>query len=180
MSGLAASAAAERNNSKTLANAGLWRRFAAMVYEGVILFGVLMISGLIFSPLADQRHALQYRHGLQAFLFLVLAAYFIGFWSHGGQTIAARSWQVRVVTRAGAALTPWRACARFLLAWMWFLPALALAAAMGWHDARQLYGAMALGMLVYGSLALCLPGRQFLHDQLCGTRLAFAPNPRKQ
>lgn len=167
-------------NSQTLANAGLRRRFAAMVYEAVILFGVLMVSGLIFSPLADQRHALQNRQGLQAFLFLVLAAYFIGFWSHGGQTIAAKTWQVRVVASDGSGLTLWRACARFLIAWLWFVPALAVAAAMGWHDGRQLFGALGVGMLAYGLLALVLPGRQFLHDQLCGTRLAFAPDPQKK
>jgi uncharacterized RDD family membrane protein YckC len=161
-------------------DAGLWRRFAAMVYEAVILFGVLMISGLIFSPLAQQRHALQSRHGLQAFIFLVLAAYFIGFWSYGGQTIAAKTWQVRVVTRDGKGLTLWRACARYLLAWLWFVPALALAGAMGWHEGRQLYGALAVGMLAYALLGMCLPGRQFLHDQLCNTRLVYTPNPGKR
>jgi uncharacterized RDD family membrane protein YckC len=159
--------------------AGMGRRLAAMVYEAVILFGVLMVSGLIFSPLADQRHALEHRQGLQAFLFLVLAAYFIGFWSHGGQTIAAKTWQVRVVMRDGSGLTPWRACARFLLAWSWFVPALAWAGAMGWHEGRQLYGALALGMLGYLLLAWCLPDRQFLHDQLCRTRLAYTPSPGK-
>lgn len=178
MSAPVASATAQLD-PPVLANASLWRRFAAMVYEAVILFGVLMVAGLIFSPLADQRHALQNRHGLQAFIFLVLAAYFIGFWSYGGQTIAAKTWQVRVVNRDGSGLTPWRACARFLLAWLWFVPALALASAMGWHDGRQLYGALAVGMLAYALLALGLPGRQFLHDHLCGTRLAYTPRPRK-
>jgi hypothetical protein len=81
--------------------------------------------------------------------------------------------------RNGAALTPWRACARFLLAWLWFVPALALAGAMGWHDGRQLYGALALGMMGYAMLSLVLPGRQFLHDQLCDTRLAYAPDQHK-
>jgi uncharacterized RDD family membrane protein YckC len=155
--------------------AGLRRRLAAMLYEGVILFGVLMVAGLVYSPIAQQRHALQGRHGLQAFVFLVLAAYFIGFWSHGGQTIAAKTWQVRVITQEGTPLTLWRACARFLLAWLWFLPALLVCAAMGWHDSRTLYGALAVGMLAYGVLGRLLPGRQFLHDHLCHTRLARTP-----
>jgi uncharacterized RDD family membrane protein YckC len=171
--------AAPGQDRPTLANAGLWRRFAAMVYEAVILFGVLMVAGLIFSPLVQQRHALEHRQGLQAFVFLVLAAYFIGFWTYGGQTIAAKTWQVRVVRRDGCGLTLWRACARFLLAWLWFVPALALAGAMGWHDGRQLYGSLAVGMLGYALLALGLPGRQFLHDRICDTRLAYAPDSRQ-
>jgi uncharacterized RDD family membrane protein YckC len=145
-----------------------------MVYEGVILFGVVMIAGLVYSPLANQRHALQGRAGLQAFVFLVLAAYFIGFWTHGGQTIAAKTWQVRVVTLAGAPLGLWRACARYLLAWLWFLPALLLSSLMGWHSSAALYGALAAGVVAYALLALLLPGRQCLHDQFCGTRLAWA------
>jgi uncharacterized RDD family membrane protein YckC len=162
-----------------LADAGLGLRFAAMVYEGVILFGVVMISGLIYSPLAQQTNALHDRHGLQAFVFLVLAAYFIGFWTYGGQTIAAKTWRLRVVTRAGAALGIWRACARFLLAWLWFVPALVLAGLMGWHSGAQLYGALATGMVVYAVVGVCLPGRQFLHDQLCSTRIAItAPDAK--
>jgi uncharacterized RDD family membrane protein YckC len=156
-------------------DASLRRRLAAMVYEGVILFGVVMIAGLVYSPLTGQHHALQGRHGLQAFVFLVLAAYFIGFWSHGGQTIAAKTWQVRIMMRDGRPLTLWRALARFLLAWLWFLPALLTAYVVGLHESRSLYGFLAAGMAAYGALALLLPRRQFLHDHLCETRLARTP-----
>ncbi|MFM2069020.1 MAG: hypothetical protein RLZZ584_3929, partial [Pseudomonadota bacterium] len=142
---------------------------------GVILFGVVMVTGLVYSPLAGQRHALQGRPVLQIILFLVLAAYFIGFWSYGGQTIATKTWQVRVLTRDGGPLTLQRACARFLLSWLWFLPGLMVAGALGWHDGRSIYGALAVGMLGYIVLSLLLPRRQFLHDQLCGTRLARTP-----
>ena len=36
----------------------LRRRLAAFLYEGVLLFGVLMISGYLYSSLSQQRHAL--------------------------------------------------------------------------------------------------------------------------
>ncbi len=55
----------------------LRRRMAAFLYEGVVLFGVLMVVGFIFAVSTDQRHALQYRFGLMATLFLVLALYFM-------------------------------------------------------------------------------------------------------
>jgi len=67
--------------------AGLMRRMAAFTYEGVILFGVLMIAGYLYSTLTGQRHALQGKAGQQFFLFLVLGIYFVWFWSHGGQTV---------------------------------------------------------------------------------------------
>src|SRR5690606_4324287 len=44
---------------------GIARRLASFVYEGVLLFGVVMIAGFLFSTLTQQRHALQGRHGLQ-------------------------------------------------------------------------------------------------------------------
>jgi uncharacterized RDD family membrane protein YckC len=163
------------NPASAWPDASLRRRLAAMVYEGVILFGVVMIAGLIYSPLTEQRHALQGRHGLMAFEFLVLAAYFIGFWSHGGQTIAAKTWQVRIVTRDGRPLTLWRTLARFLLTSLWFLPALLTAYVVGIRSVYDFLGVLAGGMVVYVVLALLLPGRQFLHDHLCETRLARTP-----
>ena len=75
---------------------GLARRIACFVYEGVLLFGVLMIAGYLYSTLTQQRHALSGLHGLQAFLFLVLGIYFVWFWSRGGQTVAMRTWHIRL------------------------------------------------------------------------------------
>ncbi len=93
---------------------GLWRRMACFVYEGVLLFGVVMIAGYLFRPLTQQRHALTGRHGLQAFLFVVLAIYFVWFWSHGGQTVAMRAWHIRVVDVAGRPISQARGLARYL------------------------------------------------------------------
>ena len=38
-------------------------------------------------------------HGLQLFVFLVLGLYFSWFWSHGGQTVAMKTWHIRLLTR---------------------------------------------------------------------------------
>jgi uncharacterized RDD family membrane protein YckC len=153
---------------------GLARRLACFVYEGVLLFGVLMISGYLYSSLTQQRHALHGRHGLQAFLFVVLGIYFIWFWSHGGQTVAMKAWHLRLVARGGTAVGQARALARYLLAWAWFAPALLL---LWWFDAKSLsaiFGGLVAGVLGYALLAWLLPGRQFLHDVICGTRLVDA------
>jgi len=154
-----------------LGTPGLARRLACFVYEGVLLFGVLMISGYLYSSLSQQRNALQGRHGLQAFLFVVLGIYFVWFWSHGGQTVAMKAWHIRLVARDGAALTQARALARYLLAWAWFMPALLALWLSGSNRLGTIGVALIAGVLGYAALAWLDRERQFPHDRLCGTRL---------
>ena len=154
-----------------LVTPSLTRRMAAFAYEGVLLFGVVMIAGYLYSSLTQQRHALQGQRGLQAFLFIVLATYFVWFWSHGGQTVAMRAWHLRLVTHAGLPVRQGRALLRYLASWLWFVPALATAWLAGLHSAAQIFGLMATGVIAYALLALLQPERQFWHDALCGTRL---------
>jgi len=149
----------------------LARRLACFVYEGVLLFGVVVIAGYLYSSLTQQRHALHGQHGLQAFLFLVLGIYFSWFWSHGGQTVAMKTWHIRLVTCEGAPVSQTRAVGRYLLSWVWFLPALAAAHAIGLRSAGGLFSAMAVGVLVYAALSRLHPQRQYWHDAACGTRL---------
>lgn len=150
---------------------GLRRRMAAFVYEGVLLFGVLMIAGYLYSALTQQRHALQGKHGLQAFLFIVLAIYFVWFWTHGGQTVAMKAWHVRLVDARGRPVTQLRALARYVLSWLWFLPALAAVYAAGLHGSGTISVIVLAGVAGYALLALLRPDRQFFHDAICGTRL---------
>jgi uncharacterized RDD family membrane protein YckC len=150
---------------------GLARRLAAFVYEGVLLFGVVMIAGYLYSSLTQQRHALTGQHGMQAFLFLVLGIYFGWFWSHGGQTVAMKAWHIRLVARDGEQVSQGRALARYVLSYIWFMPALVTAWWVPLQSAAAIFGLMIAGVLGYAALALLHPQRQFLHDALCGTRL---------
>ncbi len=154
-----------------LAAPGLAQRLAALIYEGVLLFGVLMAAGLLFSTLTQQRHALNGKAGLQAFVLVVLGTYFSWFWSHGGQTVAMKAWHIRLVRADGAPLSLLHALMRYLLAWLWFLPAWATAHAAGFTSARALTGMTIAGMLAFAALSWLRPDRQFWHDVVCGTRL---------
>jgi len=166
--------------AEALATPGLVRRLAAFVYEGVLLFGVLMIAGYLYSSLTQQHHALQGHTGLQAFLFVVLAIYFVWFWSHGGQTVAMRAWHLRLVTHDGQPVSQPRAALRYLASWVWFVPALAAAWLAELHSAAQIFALMAVGVIAYALLARLNPQRQFWHDALCGTRLVtWRPTPRR-
>jgi uncharacterized RDD family membrane protein YckC len=147
------------------------RRLACFVYEAVLLFGVVMVAGWLYSTLTQQRHAMTGRHGLQGFLFVALAIYFVSFWSRGGQTVAMKTWHIRLVDCQGEPISQWRALTRYLLAWLWFLPALAAVWLAGLHDLASILGTMAAGVIAYAMLAWLHPDRQFWHDSVCGTRL---------
>lgn len=159
---------------------GIARRLACFIYEGVLLFGVVMIAGYLYSSLTQQRHALAGRGGLMAFLFVVLGIYFVWFWARSGQTVAMKAWHLRVLTRQGLPVSQGRALLRYLLSWLWFLPALASVYAAGLqHSGAAVFAAMAVGVLAYAGLAWLRPDRQFWHDVVCGTRLVtWRPPPR--
>ncbi len=142
---------------------------ACWLYEGMLLFGVVFIAGYLFSTLSQTRHALDNRHVQQAFLFVVLGIYFTWFWAKG-QTLAMKTWHIRVVDAAGRPLTQPRALVRYFLSWLWFLPPLALSALLSLSGAES--AVITLGWIaVWALLSRFQPQRQFWHDVLAGTRL---------
>lgn len=146
------------------------RRLASMLYESMLLFGVVAFAGALFSVLLEQRHALYLRHQLQYVLFFVLGLYFIWFWTHGGQTLAMKTWRVRLVAAAGGDLGYGRATLRYLLAWVWFLPGMAAAWAIG-AKGWMLVLIPAANIVAWALTAWLDPQRQFLHDRIAGTRV---------
>jgi uncharacterized RDD family membrane protein YckC len=159
----------------------LSRRLAAFVYEGVLLFGVWMTAAGVYSVFTGMRHALQGRHGLMAFLLVTMAAYFVWFWTHGGQTVAMKAWHVRLVDAHARPVTVPRALARHLLAWLWFAPALLAAELSGLKSGASAASIVLAGAAAYAGLSRLHPERQFWHDVVCGTRLVDSrqfPVPR--
>lgn len=147
----------------------LFRRLSCWFYEGVLLFGVIFISGYLFSTLTQTRHALNNRHGLQAFVCLVLALYFTWFW-HKGQTLAMKTWHIKMVAPDGQAVSQQRALLRYALSWIWFLPPLIA----GYFFNLSLHLTLLNGVVWIAFWALLTrlhPERQFWHDQWSGTRL---------
>ena len=159
----------------------LMRRMACWLYEGMLMFGVVFIAGYLFSTLTQTRNALDNRHWQQAFLFVVFGIYFSWFWSRG-QTLAMKTWHIRVVDAHGRALTQSRALLRYVLSWLWFLPPLAAGAVF--HLSGGEIGVISLGWIaIWALLSRFHALGQFPHDALAGTRLvhhAGAPaKPRK-
>ena len=156
----------------------LWRRMACWTYEGMLLFGVLFIAGYLFGTLTQTRNAMDNRHGLQAFLFLIFGIYFVWLWSKG-QTLAMKTWNIRLVDVQGRPISQARALLRYLLSWIWLLPSLSLVWLLGLPAAGLV--ALVLGWVaIYATLSRFHPQRQFWHDALAGTRLISSPAKNPQ
>ncbi|MEJ5211686.1 MAG: RDD family protein [Burkholderiales bacterium] len=126
---------------------GLLRRLASMVYESLLLLAVLFAAALVYILLRNP----QAPGGMvffRLYLALVIAGYFLWFWTHGGQTLAMKTWRLRLVAADGTPVRARQAALRLLLATLGI-------------------AAFGIGLL----WALWDPDRQFLHDRLAGTRL---------
>jgi uncharacterized RDD family membrane protein YckC len=125
------------------------RRLASMLYESLLLFGVAFLATWLFQ-FAAGTFAIEgwRRHLLQLFVLAVFAAYFLWCWLRGGQTLAMKTWRIRLVAREGhRRLAPGAALLRFV--------------------AALLLVPTTVGIL----WALVDRDRQFLHDRLAGTLL---------
>ena len=148
---------------------GLRRRMACWLYERILMFGVVFISGYLFGTLSQTRNALDNRNALQAFLFVVFGIYFVWFWSKG-QTLAMKTWNIRLVDRNGQAVTQLRALLRYVLSWLWFLPP--LLAVVPFHLPGAEITVIVIGWVaVWALLSRFHPEGQFWHDAWAGTRL---------
>ncbi|MDR3221401.1 MAG: RDD family protein [Candidatus Accumulibacter sp.] len=138
--------------------AGLRRRLASMLYEmlllvGVLAFAVVLPWALVLS-LLGMRNPLPWLGGLELLhVLVVLGGYFVWYWQRHGQTLAMQTWRLKVVAAADGRNPSWRrACLRYVLAWPSLLPC-------------------GVGVV----WALFDPDRLFLHDRLAKTRVVLLP-----
>lgn len=128
--------------------ASLKRRLAAMLYEFLLLIALSMLASFAYLPIFGSIHGPFQKAVFQLYLLLVMLIYFVVFWKRGGQTLAMKTWRIRLVRLDGGPLSTAQCVIRFSLA--------------------------TLGLLCAGAgfiWALIDADRQFLHDRLCGTRL---------
>ena len=156
-------------DSESLCTPSLARRMACWLYEGMLLFGVLFIAGYLFGTLSQTKHALDNRHGLQAFLFLVFAIYFTWLWTKG-QTLAMKTWHIRVLDAHGKPLTQARALRRYVLSWVWVLPPLLLTWPLQLPATAVAF--LLLAWVLIWALSSKFQSRgQYWHDVWAGTQL---------
>jgi uncharacterized RDD family membrane protein YckC len=159
-----------RSEQMTLVAPSLRRRMACWLYEGILLFAVAFLATWLFSTLGQMRSGIDPRRPLLiVFLFVIFGIYFVWFWAHG-QTLAMKTWDIRVVDSRGQRITQLRALGRYALSWAWFLPP--LVAVAPFHLPVGEISVIFFGWVAFWALLSRFhPQRQFLHDILAGTRL---------
>jgi uncharacterized RDD family membrane protein YckC len=106
-------------------SAGFGRRFAALLYDSVLVAALLVAftSGAVFlnnrtavEPATAGAWVYLYRAGLIG----VIAAYYLLNWTRSGQTLGMRAWHLRAVTESGIPMSLHAAILRLsfgVLAW---------------------------------------------------------------
>lgn len=101
-------------SQENLPKALLWRRFAAMVYDSVLLFAVLYFAGLVAYPITQGQSSPAY----SLYLFVVMFLYFGWQWRHGGQTLGMKTWRVQLRPTEAKPVTWWQTLIRFMISWV--------------------------------------------------------------
>ena len=137
------------NATSHLQLASLKRRLVSMFYESLLVVALLLVAGFAYIPIFGGIHGPFQKAVFQLYLLGVMLFYFVTFWRRGGQTLAMKTWHIRLTRADGSPLSTALCVSRFILAMLGFLFA-------------------GIGFF----WALVDPDGQFLHDRICKTRLA--------
>ena len=128
----------------------LLRRLSSAAYDALLVLAVLFVATFIFLVLFGSAAEPPRRYVFQAYLLGVMGAYFVWFWTHSGQTLAMKTWRIRLVMLDGHSVPVKAAVVRFFLA--------------------------VAGLVFFGAgwwWALFDREHCLLHDRLAGTRLVL-------
>ncbi|PHV11437.1 RDD family protein [Chitinimonas sp. BJB300] len=158
-----------------------WRRLVALCYETLLLVAVLLAAGMLFQLLWRGEQASVLRRYVEfGYLLSLLFVYFAWCWRRSGQTLAMKTWRLRLQACDGSAPS-WRAMLiRFVLALLIYAPLVPI-----WLWAKHAPG-MKWAVWVAGVWA-ALPAiwswldrdGQFFHDRVAGTQIVLVPTVRE-
>jgi len=94
----------------------IWKRLASALYDALLLLGVLIAANAVFVMLFGKAETPPLRYFHQVYLYLICAIYFVGFWQHGGQTLAMRTWHIKLVSSSSTNLGVGQTLFRIVLA----------------------------------------------------------------
>jgi uncharacterized RDD family membrane protein YckC len=106
---------------RPLSAPGLARRLAALVYDGLLLLAVFFAATAFILPFNAGRAFTTDQFFYPIYLFTVGFLFFGWFWTHGGQTLGMRAWNLRVLTFDRRNLSWKQALQRYvaaLLSWL--------------------------------------------------------------
>jgi uncharacterized RDD family membrane protein YckC len=108
--------------TETLAPAGLIRRLAALLYDSLLLFGLIFTGTVVLMPFTGGQAIPKGNIAYQAYLLSLVGLFYGWCWTHGGQTLGMKAWRIRVQTAEGQMLGWRHAGLRLLCALLSWLP----------------------------------------------------------
>ncbi|OOZ40531.1 hypothetical protein BOW53_07405 [Solemya pervernicosa gill symbiont] len=97
--------------------ATLPRRLGAILYDSLLLLAVLFFAFIPITIIAEQSNGgVLFELSSTLYLLGVTFLFFGWFWTHGGETLGMRSWQLRLEQSNGGSVTWSIAAVRFLAA----------------------------------------------------------------
>lgn len=99
---------------------GFLRRLAAMIYDSLLLFALLIAANAILIPFLGFQPIKPGNHLYQIYLLYVIYLFFVWFWIHGGQTLGMKAWDIKLVSDNGKKVGWTQATVRFfgsILSW---------------------------------------------------------------
>ena len=116
-----ASPSPQKPGLKSPLRPGFFRRFAALVYDSLLLLAVLFFATAIALPLNAGKAFTSDQFFFPLYLLTVSFVFYGWFWTHGGQTLGLRAWNIRLKTFEQQPLSWLQAAQRFLgaiVAWL--------------------------------------------------------------
>lgn len=165
-----------QSNATALEPASLAIRLAACVYELLLVAAVVFIASLPAAPFARDFPSGWPHHLFQLYLLGMVFVYFAAFWLRSGQTLAMKTWRLRLVDDAGRRVDLKRAGVRFGLAVILPVSGMALASGLGGGVTEVAWSAAA-GWACDWAWAVVDSQRRTLHDKLAGTLIVRVPRP---
>lgn len=104
--------------------AALGRRLAAMVYDGLLLLGLMILPTLLVVLVRQQAITpdTAFHRVYQLFLLLLVVGFYVLSWTRRRQTAGMQAWQLRVVRSDGSRLDVRDALLRFAASLLSLLP----------------------------------------------------------
>jgi uncharacterized RDD family membrane protein YckC len=93
-----------------------------MFYDSLILFSILFLASLIAVIINNGEAISQGNLFFIAYLILVSGLFYSWFWTHGGQTIGMRAWNVSLLSDEHDCVSWRQASLRFIVALISWIP----------------------------------------------------------
>jgi len=85
-----------------------------MLYDSVIMLGLLILAAAIALPFGDAQKVAFHDFWFTLWLMVVCFVYLAGCWRYGGMTVGMRAWHVRILSDNGKKISWPRCLLRFL------------------------------------------------------------------